>query len=414
MKNKLILIARAYNDLDSRISLLNQYADLKEKNHEIHVVLIPTNKGYANFVTPQIKKELKRIGVNIKSIYEFNAKKKLILKLIKLYWLIPKKTKNRLARRFFVMIKNSLFKLIHKIYISDKKMIKDFILFCKGSYVIVDEVIFFSNRSFIITKLLENRSMFKIFSFHTGQDPYLNLWHDVKNNSKDEIKIYDDIPFFVPGENDKRIFVNKNKSINIKVTGNSRFDSAWVNRLSGLSKKIIKNNSILSENFQNKVLFMLSKIEYGVDLENILSIISLCSNLKNTRVIIKPHTRGMSINSLNTNLNKNVIDGTKIESSTLIEWSDTVLFTGSSIIFQAMMLHRKIIFLKYCQKYDTIFDDFENICVAKNSSDAIEYLKNYSLSDNDKIGLTQFVNINAQNKIPDGKVCEEIIKEIVK
>ena len=58
MKNRLILIVRAFNDFDCRLPILYHYSKLYPKNSEIFVVPIPTNKGYGNFITNEITNEI--------------------------------------------------------------------------------------------------------------------------------------------------------------------------------------------------------------------------------------------------------------------------------------------------------------------------------------------------------------------
>ena len=175
-------------------------------------------------------------------------------------------------------------------------------------------------------------------------------------------------------------------------------------------KKSVNANSILKKTPKHKILFMLSKIEYGIHQNNLIELINACANIKDSIVILKPHTRGMTLNSFKNSINNNIVDGLKIDSSTLIEWSNTVLFTGSSIIFQAMMLSKKTVFLKYCQKYKTVFDNFNEICIANDHEDVINYILNYELTSSDKIAIANQVNKFAHNNIKDGEVCNELFQ----
>ena len=411
MKNRLILVVRAFNDLDCRLPILYHYSKLYPKNSEIFVVPIPTNTGFGNFVTEEIKNELNLIGAKIKPIYSFSSKSFLIKQILRLYHVIPNKMRNTTIRRFFASLKRKIFKIIHFITIRDKEIINGFLHLCRESIILIDEIIYMPGRSFFVDIMIQNAEDIKILSFHTGQDPYINLWIDKKDDeAKFKLDTVKNIPLLVPGNNDKNIYRKKLKKKNIEVIGNTRFDRIWVNKQSQISKAKIKKNVVLREKHKNKIVFMLSKIEYGVDRKNIVNIINECAKIKDSKVLVKPHTRGMSLNSLNFKFNKNIIDGARYDSSLLIEWSDTILFTGSSIIFQAMMLHKKIIYLKYCQKYQTLFDEFNSICIAKNQNDALNYIKNYTHTEKDAINLTSQVNEHAQNKIKDGKVCSELIK----
>jgi hypothetical protein len=159
---------------------------------------------------------------------------------------------------------------------------------------------------------------------------------------------------------------------------------------------------------------MLSKIEYGVDLENIIEVINNCAKMNNSLVILKPHTRGMKIDTWRDKLNPAVIDGSRFSSSVLIEWAHTVLFTGSSIIFQAMIMHKNVVFLKYCQKYETIFDNISSICVSESLMDTIEYIENRPIKLIDTKELDEFVRVNTHNGLNDGYVCKSVVSFIEK
>ena len=62
-------------------------------------------------------------------------------------------------------------------------------------------------RSFFVDSMIQNAEDIKILSFHTGQDPYINLWNDKKENeTKFKLDTVKNIPLLVPGNNDKDIY----------------------------------------------------------------------------------------------------------------------------------------------------------------------------------------------------------------
>jgi hypothetical protein len=102
-----------------------------------------------------------------------------------------------------------------------------------SSFVIIDEIIYSYGRSFFVDILRDfwlKAKSFKIFSFITGQDTYINLWHDKKNTSRDNKPInFLNIPIFVPGPNDKVIIKNQFPNEKVLIVGNTRFDRNWIN-----------------------------------------------------------------------------------------------------------------------------------------------------------------------------------------
>ena len=49
-------------------------------------------------------------------------------------------------------------------------------------------------------------------------------------------------------------------------------------------KKDIESDNLLKTTCRHKIIFMLSKIEYGVDLDNIIEIINECAKINNSLV----------------------------------------------------------------------------------------------------------------------------------
>ena len=76
------------------------------------------------------------------------------------------------------------------------------------------------------------------------------------------------------------------------------------------------------------------------------------------------------------------------------------------------MLHKKVIFLKYCQKYETIFDSLSSICVAQSLQDSIDYVKNVSIDSMDTKGIDEFIRVHTHNGLADGLVCKSVVNLI--
>jgi len=407
MTKKVFFLIRAYNDLDCRLSLINNFAN--QSQYKVSIISIPTNNGINDFKHHEILGYLDNSNVHYQTIFDLNNR--YIPKI--LYWLYniiqPRKG---VIGIIFNRLKQKIFKVIVFISYRSNYWFEDIIKSFDKSIIIIDEVVFQKNRSFFVDELIEHKDHFSIYSFITGQDTYLNLWHDKDISIPFEKLPSLEIPLFVPSENDRRINQKNFPDVKVITVGNTRFDLPWVKKLSSLAKKDIKANDMLKKTCEHKIIFMLSKIEYGVDLDNIIEIINECAKINNSLVILKPHTRGMTIDIWKDRLNSSVLDGSVYSSSVLIEWADTVLFTGSSIVFQAMILHKKVIFLKYCQKYETIFDKVSSICLSQNLQNTIDYVKKVSIDSIDSIGLDKFVKVHTQNGLSGGIVCKSVVNLI--
>jgi len=411
-KKKIIFLIRSYNDFDCRLPLMIEFIN---KGYNIDVKIIPTNNGIFSHEEAKLQKSLEKYNITITSIFNSLKKFMIIRSIFFLYKKINYEKFPQLLKHKIKRIKYFIFKIIVSYSIKNNNWYKNIILSFYNSIVIIDEIVFQKNRSFFVDELFNHKDKLSIYSFLTGQDTYINLWHDEGQTVLFDSQFKTNIPLFTPSENDRRINQNNFPEEKVITVGNTRFDSGWVKKLSTEAKKDINNGEqLLKMPYRKKIIFMLSKIEYGVDLENIIEVINNCAKMNNSLVILKPHTRGMKIDTWRNKLNPAVIDGSRFSSSVLIEWSHTVLFTGSSIIFQPMIMHKKVVFLKYCQKYETIFDNISSICVAESLMDAIEYIENRPIKLIDTKELDEFVRVNTHNGLNNGSVCKSVVSFIEK
>ena len=102
---------------------------------------------------------------------------------------------------------------------------------------------------------------------------------------------------------------------------------------------------------------MLSKLGYGIKVDELKDSIKLVADMTGVSCAIKPHTRGMKFDFMDPKQLSDTVIVPDIPSALLIEWADILLFTGSSIAFHAMILNKRVGFLQNAQYIPTIFDD---------------------------------------------------------
>ncbi len=413
MKNKVFFLTRGYNDLDCRMPLLLEFCKDK-KYHSVSIIGIPTNKGINNPNKHELKGLLLENNIQVISLFDLVNHKTLLRMLYYLYDRIDQNNSNRFLAKVLYKTKEQLFNIMFVLSVRDKIWIEKIIQYFKSSIIIMDEIAFQKGRSFFVDELIKKYNIvdYSIYSFLTGQDTFLNLWHDKKVDY--EFKLYEKacIPLFVPSKNDKNVLMKKVPIESIDVVGNTRFDSSWINTLVEIASKNIEKDHLLKKNSEKKIVFMLSKIEYGVDLQNLIETINICAKIKNSCVIVKPHTRGMTLDAFKSRLNDSVYDGAKYSSNELTIWADTVLFTGSSIVFQAMLLKKKVIYLKYCHKYNTIFDDSDAVLIARSADDVKEFVIDNNIDTPLQEKVSNFLKMNIHNGIDSGLVCRSIKNQI--
>jgi len=407
MKSVYFLV-RAHNDFDCRLPLMLNFS--KDSNYCVKVIIYPTNNGIYYVNSHNLYNYAQDHGITINTIYDLNNY--LVLKILSrvYYFLGNSRRKNYLFILYIrVYLVKIIFRFINFLCRNNPFFCKKIFSGFKGSIVIIDEIIFSENRSFFVDQLRDywKRNLnFFLCSFTTGQDIFLNLKNPL-HNSSDALGEELDIPLFVPGPNDKKLWQSRYPKLKIDIVGNTRFDSAWIQVLNEMNNDVL-GDLFLKNEFENKtikIVFMLSKIEYGINNEELINSINSCSLINNAIVILKPHTRGMKLADLGYEVNDKVIDGSKYSSSDLIKWANFVTFTGSSIVFHAILSNKIVIYLKYCHIFKTIFDSADKNLIANSLEELLFFIKNYK----DPLSYDrQFISKHIHNNCLSGLICENI------
>jgi len=408
MTNVFFLV-RAYNDFDCRLPLMLEFS--KDSNYCVNVIVYPTNKGINYINSHNLYNYAQDHGITIKTIFDFNNF--FLLKILSRFYFFIRdsESKNSLfINRFRSYLARKIFASISLLSKRNSFFFTEIFLAFKGSIIVIDEIVFTGKRSFFVDELRDywKRNLnFYLCSFVTGQNIFLNLnnpLHVSSDNLGEEL----DIPLFVPGPNDQKLWQLKYPKQNIEIVGNTRFDSFWIQTLNGIYNHSLSINE--SGNKTIKIVFMLSKLEYGVNSEEIINSINACSMMDNVIVIVKPHTRGMKLEDLTCKINDKVIDGSQYSSSDLINWANYVTFTGSSIVFHAILSHKFVIYLKYCHIFETIFDSIDKKFIANNLDELLLIIKNHKEAVNyDR----NFISIQIHNKNLSGNICNNIKNKII-
>lgn len=408
MRKRIILLARGYNDVDCRLPLLLEFA--RDSRYKVEIIGIPSNSGIQDPRKHELGSYLIKNGIEISTIYDLARGKRLLKAAVRVYgfWDRTLRSGSAVGERFKALI----FRIVFLLSTRRKDWMIEILKGFDSSVVVMDEIAFHARRSFFVDELLRSdRSSFSIYSFLAGQDPYLNLWHDRGDAARPRADRVG-VPLFVPGPNDKTVMEKTLPLETIEVVGNTRFDFSWVQTLSDLARRNLQKQAALREPAGRRIVFMLSKIEYGVDLGNIIEAMNACAAVHGARIIVKPHTRGMSISPVKAGLDKRVVDGSRYSSSDLIEWADTVMFTGSSISFQAIQLGKKVVFLKYCQRYQSIFDESGAVFVADGKADVLRLVElGGSLGPG---AIASLLSRHVYNGDPSGRVCRAVKERIEK
>ena len=138
----------------------------------------------------------------------------------------------------------------------------------------------------------------------------------------------------------------------VVVLGSARFCGEWIAQNRKILPRMIESNS---QSEKLKIVFMVSKPHCRIDIERTLNTFDLLSNFGEIEVMIKPHTRTGADSRLFANLT--LSNASNILTPELCEWADVVLVIGSSVITEALMQEKPVLYLKYLHANTMLFEE---------------------------------------------------------
>lgn len=170
----------------------------------------------------------------------------------------------------------------------------------------------------------------------------------------------------------------------IEIIGSSRFSKNWINTIDKIyyKKKYFDNDL-------STISFFIGHWKYYLDKNKTLSLIEKIVNLKRFNIFLNLHTRGTSelpnefLNKLN---NKNIIiNNGEIYASETIRESDIIIGVGTSVILEAITRNKKLFYLGYLQKLETVFSYLNNQSYINSDLELLNKLKDYknNITEND-------------------------------
>lgn len=391
-----VLIARAFNDLDCRLPLI--HALVEKYGYSAKILIVPTATSSGLTVAHEA-------AAGVAALDYFCAG--LLTKFPK--WVLGLGHRN-LETAKHPLVRYGLWKLFWSMFVqtfaNTSKSESAFIEYVGESIVIIDELLLTPDRSFIVP-WINRLDKKKVFCVGHGQNTFINLWHErgysnaIQNLHPDHARHH----VYLSSENDKRILGERMPEVATTAIGNSRFDQDWV--LRNFSQKAKEPGATV------KVCFMMSKIDYGVSVQEMIDMINSIADAKGFEITLKPHTRGMSVVEFKSALRPSVKVETETASTQLIDQADIVLFSSSSIIFEAMIKQKKVLFLEAIQQYQTVFHDLPKVMRWTKGDKIIQSLTDLLGESNSDDALDAFVRKNAQNDLSDGRVCEHFIDNFI-
>ena len=139
----------------------------------------------------------------------------------------------------------------------------------------------------------------------------------------------------------------------ICVLGSARFCKEWIAQNNKILPRVIEPNGIGAGKL--KVVFLPSKPRCRVDVGRMNQTIKLLASLSEIEAVVKPHTRISREAWLFDSMP--LANVSRVHTPELFEWADVVLIIGSSVITEALMQNKPVLYLKYLHANTMLFEE---------------------------------------------------------
>ena len=192
--------------------------------------------------------------------------------------------------------------------------------------------------------------------------------------------------------------IDKNK---VFALGSLRFEPYWIIKNKNLTRiygkqNNLNGNALNKKNKKKKFLFLMPHYDYKIDKGEIKSLLTYLLSDNDIQVKVKIHSSDTQNLKFKKDFmyyfkkNKDVFSN--LDSITLINWADVIIANQNSVLFDALILKKLILYCDYLDSYKTIFD---NEKVVTNISDFKQlYSIIQKLKKDQKISLPKQKDLN--------------------
>jgi hypothetical protein len=142
----------------------------------------------------------------------------------------------------------------------------------------------------------------------------------------------------------------------IFVLGSARYCDEWMRQNAELVPRLLASSETNGDRL--KVVFMTTWVIYKIDVEQLFRTTRALGalNQEDIEVVIKPHTRFGTEGQLYEDSGLPIIDD--VSSVELCEWADVVLVIASSIMIEALVREKPVLYLKYLHGNTTLYEQY--------------------------------------------------------
>ena len=201
--------------------------------------------------------------------------------------------------------------------------------------------------------------------------------------------------------------------------GSARFSKENINLLNKIYPKNINLSNDINYRKKLKVLYIDGAYDNTIEKTNLIREIS---KLNNIQLVVKAHPRGMFIKDQLSKKQKKLIENKEANffidiskpTKKLIDESDVIIGTYSSILVEAMLSSKKIILPKFLVKdqieIDIFYENSGFAEVCNSTDDVVSYLNTYK-KDNSKQNLKLIENFIIEYVYGGRNDCSNILTE---
>jgi hypothetical protein len=196
----------------------------------------------------------------------------------------------------------------------------------------------------------------------------------------------------------------------IVVLGSARFCSEWIEKNRMILPRIIESTGRDGERL--KVVFMPSKPRCRIDVERMHNTVDLLASIKEIEAVVKPHTRVGRESHLFDNMQ--LPNVSHVLTSELCEWADAILIIGSSVITEALMQGKPVLYLKYLHANTMLFEECGACWTIHNEAELEQALQSLRKKSMDLPYGYENVNRFLSEVVYGGQKTRDVLKDYVK
>ena len=156
---------------------------------------------------------------------------------------------------------------------------------------------------------------------------------------------------------------------------------------------------------------MPSKPRCRIDVERMHKTIDLLASLSEIEAVVKPHTRTGREVDLFDNLHYPMFH--HVLTSELCEWADVVLIIGSSVITEALMQEKPVLYLKYLHANTMLFEECGACWTIHNEAELEQALQSLRKKSMDVPYGDENVNRFLSEVVYGGRNKRDVLKDYV-